>query len=291
MSTDQGSIQTTTNPIAVVLVRTISVLGICLTVLGASGASAADGNVHASYAVSLAGLPLANATLYVALHGSTYAARVDYRVSGAMRLLSDAAGAASSTGTHKGGRFVPTGFDLDHRSGSRRQKVKLDIADDGAVKTMSVDPPAVLDSNQTPIEPKHLIAIVDPLSAFLMAAGKVEGSTQAGQCDRALSILDGLSRYDVKLEQQGAGTIVQKGFARNTTVCRVVFKPVAGQIGETGRGRSASPDSDRILVTFGRVSTMDLYVPVSVQAQTQFGRASVALTEISVDPARSAASR
>ena len=290
MSTDQGSIQTTTNPIAVVSVRTILAFGICLTVLAASGASAADGNVHAAYAVSFAGLPLANATLYVALRGSTYAARVDYRVSGAMRLLSAAAGAASSTGTHKGGRFVPTGFDLDHRSGSRRQKVKLDIAD-GAVKTMWVDPPAVPDSNQTPIESKHLIAIVDPLSAFLMAPGKVEGSTQAGPCDRALSILDGLSRYDVKLEQQGTGTIVQKGLAGSTTVCRVVLKPVAGQIGEVDRGRSASPDSDQILVTFGRVSTMDLYVPVSVQAQTQFGAASVALTEISVDSARSAASR
>ena len=343
MSTDQGSIQTTTNPIAVVLVRlclalasslgvtalssgsgtvalarslirglpnpplrqrrmsgrptskggrTILVFGICLTALGASGASAADGDLRASYAVSFAGLPLANATLYVALRGSTYTARVDYRVYGAMRLLSDATGAASSSGTHKGGRFVPTGFDLDHRSGSRRQKVKLNIAD-GAVKTMLVDPPAVLDSNQTPIEPKHLSAIVDPLSAFLMAAGKIEGRTQGGPCDRALSILDGLSRYDITLEQQGTGTIVQKGLAGSTTVCRVVFKPVAGQIGEVDRGRSASPNSDidQILVTFGRVGTMDLYVPVSVQAQTQFGGASVALTEISADPARSTASR
>ncbi|QOZ08142.1 hypothetical protein XH96_11820 [Bradyrhizobium sp. CCBAU 51765] len=272
--------------------RAALVFGMWLVAFGAPSASAAEGDVRASYAVSFAGVPLANVTLHVALRGSTYAAQVDYQVSGAMRLLSNSAGIASSNGTHNAGHFVPTEFDLDHRSGSRRQKVKLGMTD-GVVKTMVVDPPLALDSNQTAIEPKHLVAIVDPLSAFLMGAAKIEGRAQGGVCDRALSIFDGLRRYDVKLEHQGTGTTVQKGLGGSTTICRAVFKPVAGGIGEGDRARSSSPNSnvDQITITFGRTSTMDLYIPVSIQAQTRLGAVSVLLTAFSADSARSADSR
>ena len=144
-----------------------------------------------------------------------------------------------------------------------------------------------------PRQPKHLVAIVDPLSAFLLGAATIEGRAPGGVCDRTLSIFDGLRRYDVKLEQQGTGTTVQKGLAGSTTVCRAVFQPVAGRIGEGNRARGASPSSgvDQITITFGRTSIMDLYIPISIQAQTRFGAASVLLTAFGVDPARSAASR
>ncbi len=272
--------------------RSVFVFGMWLAAFGAPSASAAEGDVRASYAVSFAGVPLANVTLHVALRGSTYAAQVDYQVSGAMRLLSNSAGMASSNGTHKAGHFVPTEFDLDHRSGSSRQKVKLGMTD-GVVKTMVVDPPLALDSNQTPIEPKHLVAIADPLIALLMGAAKIEGRAQGGVCDRALSIFDGLRRYDVKFEHQGTGTTAQKGLGGSTTICRAVFKPVAGRIGEGDRARSSSPNSnvDQITITFGRTSMMDLYIPVSIQAQTRLGAVSVLLTAFSADSARSAASR
>nr|WP_025037842.1 DUF3108 domain-containing protein [Bradyrhizobium sp. DOA9] len=264
----------------------------CSAVCGASGASAAEGDVRASYAVSFAGLPLANATLSVTLRGNAYSAQVDYRVSGAMRLLSDSAGVASSTGTHDAGRFVPTEFNLDHRSGSRRQRVKLGMSE-GVVKTMAVEPPLVPDSSQIPIEPKHLMAIVDPLSAFLLGAATIEGGARGAVCDRTLSIFDGLRRYDVKFEPQGTGTTVQNGLAGSTTICRAIVKPVAGRIGEGSRARGASPnaDVDRITITFGRAAKMDLYIPISIQAQTRLGAASVLLRSFSADSERSAASR
>ena len=298
LSTDRRSVRR--DPIAIVYTRlslaflpcAALVLGMWVTVLGASGASAAEGDLRASYSVSFAGLPLANATLHVALRGSTYSAQVDYQVSGALRLLSDSAGVASSAGTHNAGRFVPTEFNLDHRSGSRRQKVKLGMTD-GVVKTMAVDPPPALEANQIPIEPKHLVAIMDPLSAFLLGTATIEGRAQGRVCDRSLSIFDGLRRYDVRLEQQGTGATVQKGFAGSTTVCRAVFQPVAGRIGEANRARGASPSSDvdQITITFGQTSTIDLYLPISIQAQTRLGAVGVLLTAFSADPARSAASR
>jgi hypothetical protein len=258
----------------------LSGLGICWVSLAISGAAAADGDIRASYAVTFAGLSFANATLDLAVRGSVYTARVTYQTTGATRLLSDAAGVATSDGAYKGGRLTPAGFYLDHRNGRRRQKVALGLAD-GVVKTMTVDPPLVLTSDRPPIETKHLSAIADPLSALLISAVRGEGKTEIGACDRTLSILDGLRRYDVRLEPQATGSTSQKGFSGPTTICRVVLKPLAGLIGG-GRGtNSGVPNTDvgQIDVTFGRINALDLYVPMSLQARTQYGAVSVILTE------------
>ena len=85
----------------------LSGLGICWVSLAISGAAAADGDIRASYAVTFAGLSFANATLDLAVRGSVYTARVTYQTTGATRLLSDAAGVATSDGAYKGGPLDP----------------------------------------------------------------------------------------------------------------------------------------------------------------------------------------
>jgi hypothetical protein len=258
----------------------LSGLGACWVSLAISGTAAADGDIRASYAIAFAGLPFANATLDLAVRGSVYTARVTYRTAGPTRLLSDAAGVATSDGAYKGGRLTPAVFNLDHRNGRRRQKVALGMAD-GVVRTMTVDPPLVLTSDQPPIEAKHLSAIADPLSALIISAVRGEGKTESGACDRTLSILDGLRRYDVRLEPQATGSTTQKGFSGPTTICRVVLKPLAGLIGggrETNSG-VANAGVSQIDVTFGRINVLDLHIPMSLQARTQYGAVSVTLTE------------
>lgn len=271
--------------------RWISGLGTCWLLLAGPGtAAAADSNIRASYAITFAGLPFANATFDLAVRGNAYTARVSYRTAGATSLLTDAAGVATSNGAYAGGRFVPAGFDLEYRNGRRKQKVVLGIAE-GAVKTMTVDPPLVLTSDQSPIEARHLTAIADPLSALLVSAVKIEGKLQAGACDRTLSILDGLRRYDVRLEPQAAGTTSQQGFSGPTTICRVVLKPLAGMMGGGANPRPASAEAPQIDVTFGRVSVLDLHMPISLQARTQYGPVRVTLTEFADGTAKSGASR
>lgn len=253
-------------------------LGTCWLLLAVPVTAAADGDIRASYAITFTGLPFANATFDLAVRGNVYTARVSYQTSGAARLLRDAAGVATSNGAYTGGRFVPAGFDLEYRNGRRRQKVALGIAE-GVVRTMMVDPPLELTSDQLPIEARHLSAIADPLSALLISAVRVENKTQVGACDRTLSILDGLRRYDVRLEPQATGTTSQKGFAGPTAVCRVVLKPLAGMMGAGENSRAANADESQIDVTFGRVNVLDLHLPMSLQARTQYGAVSVTLTE------------
>jgi hypothetical protein len=256
----------------------LSALGVCAA-LSIPGTAAADGDIRAAYAVTFAGLPFANATLDLALRGSGYTARVAYRTAGASRLLSNAAGSAASSGAYKNGRLVPSAFDLEHRNGQRRQKVSLGMTE-GAVKTMTVDPPLELTSGQLPIEPKHLTAIADPLSALLISAVKVDGKSPASPCDRTLSVVDGLRRYDARLEPQSTGNTTMKGFAGPTTICRVALTPVAGMIGGSN---SRLADAGPIDITFGRANRLDLYLPISLQARTGYGAVSVVLTDFADD--------
>lgn len=247
-------------------------------------AAAADGELRASYTITFAGLSFANATLDVAVRGGAYTTRVAYQTAGASRLVADAAGLARSNGAYKGRQFIPASFDLEHRNGQRTQKVVLGIAE-GNIKTMTVDPPLKLTSGQFPIEPEHLTAIADPLSALLRPAVSADGKTQVGPCDRTLSVLDGLRRYNVRLEPKGIGTTEQKGFSGSTTVCRVVLKPLAGSIGGAD-ARAASANADQIDVTFGRVHVLDLHLPISLQARTQYGAVGVTLTGFTDDASK-----
>ncbi|MHB0770077.1 DUF3108 domain-containing protein [Bradyrhizobium sp. 5.13L] len=268
----------------------LSGLGACWALLAIPGPAAADGDIRASYAVTLVGLPLANATLDLAVRGNIYTARVTYQSTGATRLLSDAAGVAASSGAYRDGRLIPAGFDLDYRNGRRRQKVTLGMAE-GVVKTMTIDPPLALTSDQPAIEPRHLNAIADPLSALLIPAGRGEAKAQADACDRTLPILDGLRRYDIRLEPHATGSTDRKGFLGPTTICRVVLKPLAGMIGEGANARAAGADASQIEVTYGRAVALDLHVPISLRAQTRYGALNVALREFADDGPKPGGSR
>lgn len=266
----------------------LKVSALCVgAAMSISGAAVADGDIRASYAVTFARLPFASATLDLALRGNGYTARVAYRTVGASRILSNAAGSAASSGAYKNGRLVPAAFDLEHRNGQRRQKVSLGMTD-GVVKTMTVDPPLELTSGQLPIEPKHLTAIADPLSALILSAAKVDGKPPAGPCDRTLSVVDGMRRYDVKLEPQSTGTTAIKGFAGPTMICRVALTLVAGMIGGSN---SRLAEAGPIDITFGRISRLDLYLPISLQARTGYGAVSVVLTDFADDIQTAATSR
>ena len=68
---------------------------------------------------------------------------------------------------------------------------------------------------------------------------------------------------------------------RGALLAIVIGLVLAGLIGG-GRGtNSGVPNTDvgQIDVTFGRINALDLYVPMSLQARTQYGAVSVILTE------------
>jgi hypothetical protein len=256
-----------------------SALGIWWLFLDGSGpAAAADGNIRATYELSFLGVTLTVVNLDIAVRNSVYTARIDYQASGVARVASDASGQAISRGAYRNGHFIPATFVLDRRGGERPQKVALAISG-GDVKTMTLDPPSGSLPDRTPIEPEHLKHVIDPLSAFLVPAVRADGKTAADVCDRTLPIFDGLRRYDVALSSiDGTNSFNVGGFAGPTKDCQVRWTLIAGQTRD-GQGSSPAFQPHDIVVTFGLVKTVEVFVPLLISARTSYGTVQVRLTQ------------
>ena len=242
---------------------------------GSGLAAAADGNIRATYELSFLGVPFVVVNLDIAVRNSIYTVRIDYQASGAGRIASDATGEAISRGYYRNGRFIPATFVFDRKGGERPQKVELAMTG-GDVKTMTLDPPAGPLPDRLPIEPEHLKHVIDPLSAFLVPAVKADGKTAADVCDRTLPIFDGLRRYDVGLSSiDGPGVA---GFAGPTKACQIRLTLIAGQARDGQASRPAFQPQD-IVVTFGLIKAVEIFVPLSISAKTSYGTVQVRLKQ------------
>ena len=250
-------------------------------------AAAADVDIQAVYEVTFAGLAVANANLSVAVRGSVYTARINYRTSGAAGLLSGANGEAVSTGAYKSGRFIPATFDLDHRGRQRVQKVAL-VMTGGAVKVMTLDPPVDPKSDRVPIEVEHLKNIVDPVSAILISAVGTDGKTEIRACDRTLPIFDGLRRYNIELDQKATGISSRVTFPGQVATCQLRWTPLAGDVRSDNGTLPMTRNGEfgEIIMTFGLVDTVNVYVPVSVSAKIDYWALEVRLTQFSSSEAK-----
>ena len=250
-------------------------------------AAAADVDIQAVYEVTFAGLAVANANLSVAVRGSVYTARINYRTSGAAGLLSGANGEAVSTGAYKSGWFIPATFDLDHRGRQRVQKVAL-VMTGGAVKVMTLDPPVDPKSDRVPIEVEHLKNIVDPVSAILISAVGTDGKTEIRACDRTLPIFDGLRRYNIELDQKATGISSRVTFPGQVATCQLRWTPLAGDVRSDNRTLPTTRNGEfgEIILTFGLVDTVNVYVPGSVSAKIDYWALEVRLTQFSSSEAK-----
>ena len=250
-------------------------------------AVAADVDIQAAYEVTLAGLAVANANLSVAVRGGVYTARINYRTSGAAGLLSGATGEAVSRGTYKSGRFIPATFDLDHKGRQRVQKVALVITG-GAVKVMTLDPPVDPKSDRVPIEVEHLKNIVDPVSAILISAVGTDGKTEIRACDRTLPIFDGLRRYNIELDQKTTGISSRATFPGQVATCQLRWTPLAGGVRSDNGTLPTTRNGvlGEIIMTFGLVDAINVYVPVSASAKIGYGALEVRLTQFSSSGAK-----
>jgi len=242
--------------------------------------AAADSDLRAKYEVTLAGLTIAHADTAIAVRGSAYSVRVSYRTSGAARLLGSAIGEAVSSGVYKGGRLVPTQFNLDHKGSRRTQKVNL-VMSDGGVNAMTIDPPIAAGSRGPPITPEHLKNIVDPVSAFLAPALAANGRGEAGICDRTVQIFDGLRRFNAVLKRKEARASSQGPYVGPLVGCQLQITPIAGDV--TGDSNAEGRPPNRMLgeteLMFGLANEQKIYVPVSLSAKIGYATLAVRLTQ------------
>jgi len=185
------------------------------------------------------------------------------------------------------GRFIPATFDLDHRGGQRVQKVAL-LMTGGAVKVITLDPPVDPKSDRVPIEVEHLKNIVDPASAILISAVGTDGKTEIRACDHTLPIFDGLRRYNIELDQKATGIRSRGMFLGQVTTCQLRWTPLAGGVRSDNGTLPTTQNGElgEMIMTFGLVNAVNVYVPVSVSAKIGYWALEVHLTQFSSSGAK-----
>ena len=271
-------------------------LGVLLAAAGSAGVSAAPAATAAApgqppttrlhYAVSLAGLPIARADLTLtAMPDDRYVTRLTWSTSGLVDVFAGTRGDAVATGRLGRGRPVPATYTLASGEGRKAAKVTLAMAG-GAVKSAEALPPSRKTPDLVPLEPKHRVDVLDPLSAVLFATGP-KAAAADDVCRRTLPIFDGWTRYDLRLTPKATLPNRQAGVTGPILVCAVRYVPVAGHRADHKVTRFMT-DNEDLSVTFGHLEKVDAWIPIAVSVRTLVGTAEVKVDRI-VAPATAAA--
>jgi hypothetical protein len=177
----------------------------------------------------MAGLPIGQMTWRAQLGPSDYTTSAKGGISGFLSLLVSGEGTVMARGRIKDGHPQPVSFVFDVVR--EDEKVKVQIAFEGArVRDLKVEEPP-LESDRVPIAPAHKSGVIDPLSAFLIPSpvpGPADPLSREA-CERTLSMFDGRRRYDLALSFKRTDMIKGEGGRQKTAlVCAIKFTPMSG---------------------------------------------------------------
>ena len=239
---------------------------LCLA-FAASAATAETRAFRADYTVTLLGLPVAKARFDSTFEGDRFSIRGSVSSSGVARIFDDTVGTTRVEGAIRGDTILPAAFDADYVSGRKKGTTAIRFSG-GAVQSAVNLPHKARDPNRWVAMPEgQLRAVLDPLSAALVAAAKPEDV-----CGRTIRFFDGELRADLRLSPNGS----PQG---ERVTCNVSFVPVAGYRKDRKqidylRNRS------RIAVTFAPLAGTGLYTPVDASVGTQIGTLRILATNI-----------
>ncbi|MDK9697321.1 MAG: DUF3108 domain-containing protein [Siculibacillus sp.] len=229
------------------------------------------------YSISLAGLPVAHAGMTLAATADHYSSQIAWRTSGLADVLAGARGDAAASGQLGPRRPIPATYTLASGEGRKAAKVMLAMAG-GTVKAAETQPPSRETPDLVPLQPRHRVDVLDPVSAVLMPArgGDADGGDL---CRRTLPIFDGWTRYDIRLTPKTTLPNRRPGVTGPIVVCAARYVPVAGHRSQHRTTRFMEANED-LSVSFGRLEKADVWVPLEVSVRTMVGTAVVSIDSI-----------
>lgn len=199
----------------------------------------ADTRLNAHYTISMVGVSIGQLTWTIDVVATpaaeVYRASANGKASGALSILVNGEGRVAVQGTiaraapEDGGawRVAPRIFSSNVTDDGVTAGLQMSF-EDGAVKTLRRDEPLPNDG-RIPVSEADMRGVADPLSAMLIAPRTDDGPLAPENCDRLLSIFDGLRRYDLALSFKRIDKMkIERGYAGLVLVCAVVLHPIAG---------------------------------------------------------------
>ena len=158
--------------------------------------------LHASYRVSLVGLPIGAVNLNADLTPTSYSIAGDAKLTGLAKLFTNARGASAGKGAIVQGRVSPASFATIASSSNMTRTIRMALAANTVVG-VDISPPFQDKPDRVPLGPGDKHGVVDPVGAVILPAPPSEPLLSPAACNRKVPIFDGYTRFDIDLTYVG----------------------------------------------------------------------------------------
>ena len=174
--------------------------------------------LHATYRVSLVGLPIGAANLDAELSPTSYSIEADARLTGLAKLFANARGASAGQGAIVAGHVSPATFATIAASSQMTRTIRMALAGN-AVTGVDIAPPFEDKPDRVPLGPHDEQNVVDPVGAVVFPAPASGPLVSPAACNRKIPIFDGYTRFDIDLTYVGERSAKAKGYDGPVAVC------------------------------------------------------------------------
>jgi len=232
-------------------------------------AAAEEPLYRGEFTLSFLGLTVARMSFDSRVGENSYSIKGEVSSAGLGALFYDTRGTLTADGRFVGDRVEADGFRAEYRYDGKPTLVDIRFSNGDVVKVVNDPPLKKRGKDWVPIGPEDLKSAVDPVSATLVKAGRLEDV-----CKGSARMFDGELRADLSLSFVKTGKMSVKGFDGPTVTCRMQFTPAAGY----RKGRRALEflrTKSRIMVTFAQIGQTGVYAPIFATIGTQIGTITV----------------
>jgi Protein of unknown function (DUF3108) len=233
--------------------------------------------LHATYRVSLVGLPIGAASLNAQLSPTSYSIVADAKLTGLARLFANARGASTGQGAIVQGRVSPATFATIAASSSMTRTIRMAIAGN-AVTGVDIEPPFQDKPDRVPLGPHDEQNIVDPVGAVVFPAVASGPLVSPAACNRKIPIFDGYTRFDIDLTYVGERSVKAKGYSGPVAVCAIRYVPISGHQRDRPATKFMAENED-LEVWLAPVERDHVLIPFRVSARTMIGTTVIEASE------------
>jgi hypothetical protein len=261
--------------------RSLAATGIAMLALAPSQPAVADAypaRVQAIYDINFNGLKVGTFDFNSTQQGTAYSLTGVAQMSllfGALKWRGDAkaSGTATTDAAPK-----PSAFQFNYAGSKKTGSTKVAYSGDTITQVLH-DPPKEPKEGLVPVQPAHLKAVLDPMTAVLA----LTRGTTGNPCSRRIPVYDGKARFDLLLTPRGVVQLTEKtpsGQPGTGYVCRVKYVPVAGH--KPDQETKYMSSSDGIEVVLRPIPSANVFVPYKVTIPTIAGPATLVSTRVDI---------
>lgn len=258
-------------------------VGLAVALLAASPGSAvsqSNGNARldARYTVTLAGIKLGEGSWQVDVSDDQFLASATGTTSGLARIFAGGTGVTTVRGAIKNGKLIPASYDVSMKWGKRFEDLAMKLAD-GAIKEVSIVPPAIVVPERVPVTDAHRRNVLDPMTGSLLRVPGNGDLMVPETCKQHTPIFDGRMRYDLTFAYKRTEQVKVPGYQGPALVCAIYFAPLAGYVPDRAAIKYMSDlrDMETWIVPIAGTRVM---VPVRVVIPTPLGQGVLQATQL-----------